>query len=68
MSLSGAKVYSGPGFPMFILFWIYVLYLAIGFIINKVYGDGYECIFDLQMFKDNNIDEIIIKEDLDDYF
>jgi len=53
---------------MFVLFWIYALYLIIGGIVNLIYGNGFESIFDLPLIKRwFGIDEIEIKEGLDEY-
>lgn len=53
---------------MFILFWLYFIYLIVGGIIYYIYGEGFNCIFDLpQVKKWFGIDEIVIHENLDDY-
>jgi len=67
-TLEGINTYSGPAYPMFVLFWIYALYLIIGGIVNLIYGNGFESIFDLPLIKRwFGIDEIEIKEGLDEY-
>ena len=67
-SLKGINKYSGPAYPVFILFCLYAIYLIIGWIIQTFYGNGYECIFDLPLVKKwFGIEDIDIIEGLDYY-
>lgn len=68
-SIDAVKLYSGPALFVFIQFWFYAIYLILGLIIRIIYGEGYECVEDLSIFKkfSSRSDVIEIEEGLDDY-
>ena len=67
-SIKGVANNSGPALPILILLCFYVLYMVTGLIIRGIYGEGYNVIFDLPIFKKwFGYDEIVVHEGLDDY-